>query len=93
MERSGLRVVQSSQFPLLHRREDLHDQLATARWMIRHPDKMNCYDGTNNGVLAGALEQTLDQLEEEIRTTLRGHPIRLGFDYLVMAEATDLCSG
>ena len=77
MKRTSLHVLHTSKFPLLHRAEDLMDQVGTARWMLRRIDDTN---------LASALEDSLDNLEREIRTSTQDQTIRLGFDYLVVAE-------
>ena len=77
MKKSGLDILHKSKFPLLHREEDIHDQVGTARWYLRHINDRN---------LASSLEDSLDELEAKIHSAVRGQPIRLGFDYLVVAE-------
>ena len=77
MKRSSLHVTHTLKFPLLQREQDLMDQIGTARWMLRRIDDVN---------LAGALEESLDNLQREIHTSMHGETIKLGFDYLVVAE-------
>ncbi|KAL3914467.1 MAG: hypothetical protein SGILL_006091 [Bacillariaceae sp.] len=75
---SGLDLVETLRFPLLHRQDDLMDQVKTARWMVHHPHDLR------NETLNMGLEHALDELERKIHRM--EFPIRLGFDYLVVAE-------
>lgn len=83
MNRCGLTVTQNSNqyFHLLHRKEDIHDQIGVGRSMLKK---------IMDRSLASSMEDALDSLELEARRMFikkaDHEPVHLGFDYLVVAE-------
>jgi hypothetical protein len=83
MNRCGLKVIRNSNqhYHLLHRKEDIHDQICVGRSMLKK---------IRDRSLAVAMEDALGNLELEARKTLMHkadhEPISLGFDYFIVAE-------
>jgi len=86
-DKTGLELIRTSKFPILHRHATILSQINVAR------SKLPFFSSQD---LANSMRDVLDDLERQsLKATTEGGRIRLGFDYVVSAEKSNesFCDG